>query len=62
MLQWLLRREAIGSQLVIAIHATDRTGEHAYHAWVERDGEFLIGRCDRAAYRPVMIFVQGGGA
>lgn len=64
-LQWMLRREHIASQLVIAIHNTDRVGEHAFHAWVEQGGQIVIGHCDRTAYSPVMILAQSrwnGGA
>lgn len=58
-LQWRLRLSGISSLLMVAFHATDREGEHAFHAWVERDGQILIGACDRASYRPIMIFAQG---
>lgn len=58
-LQWRLRLSGISSLLVIAFHLTDREGEHAFHAWVERDGRFLIGACDRETYRPIMMFAQG---
>lgn len=53
-LQWLLRITGSPSTLVVAMHATDRTGEHSSHAWVEQGGEILIGDCDRDAYRPLL--------
>lgn len=60
--QWLLRRRGIASILVIAVHARDRSTEHGYHAWVEHHGDFVIGDCDRAEYRPIMAYRQDGGA
>jgi len=57
--QWLLRLRGIPSSLIIAIHVSDRTGEHAYHAWVETDGAFVIGHCERSDYRAVMTIDQG---
>lgn len=57
-LQWMLRRERIASDLIIAIHNSDRAGEHAFHAWVEHAGQMVIGHCDRSAYSPVMILTQ----
>ncbi|WP_427966497.1 lasso peptide biosynthesis B2 protein [Altererythrobacter sp.] len=59
-LQWSLRLTGIESQLVLAIHRSDRSSRHAYHAWVENDGGMLIGHCERSEYRPVMIFAQNG--
>lgn len=60
--KWLLDRARIPSRLVVAIHRTDRTGEDAYHAWVELRGEpeeeFVIGHCDRACYQPIMMFTD----
>ncbi|WP_095012040.1 lasso peptide biosynthesis B2 protein [Tsuneonella mangrovi] len=57
--QWLLQALGIPSRLVIAHHRNDRSGEHAFHAWVEHNGAFVTGECDRADYEPVMAFVQG---
>lgn len=57
-LQWLLRREAIGSRLVIAVHKSDRAHRHSFHAWVEVGGELVIGHCDRASYSCVASFDQ----
>ena len=51
---------AIGSTLVLATHKTDRTGEHAFHAWVEIGDIFVIGHCDRDAYRVVMAIDRTG--
>ena len=53
--QWLLRLRGMPASLVFAVHVRDRCGDHAYHAWVECDGEFIIGHCERDDYRPVMI-------
>jgi hypothetical protein len=58
-LQWRLRLSGFPSLLVIAVHRSDRNGQEAFHAWVEREEEILIGQCDRAAYRPIMLFAQG---
>jgi len=55
-LQWMLRAEGIVADLVIAFDIHDRIGKDAYHAWVEMGGDFLIGHCDRAVYRPIMVF------
>lgn len=59
--QWLLRSKRIDSILVIAVHASDRSGEHGFHAWVERRGYIVIGDCDRTEYRPIMAYAQGMG-
>lgn len=56
-LQWLLRREEIGSQLVLAMDRRDRTADHGYHAWVECGGIMLIGACERDNYHVVLGFV-----
>lgn len=56
---WLLRRKNIPLVLVIAMHKFDRTGEHAYHAWVEAGGEMLIGHCERDDYHALMAFGAG---
>lgn len=61
-LHWMLGHVGMPSRLVIAIHRTDRTGQHAYHAWVEQAGYMLIGHCDRSEYREVMAFEQAGAA
>ncbi len=58
--QWLLRLRRQPSTLVLASHRTDRTTEHAFHAWVEIGDYFVIGHCDRAAYRQVLSIDQGG--
>ncbi len=52
-LYWLLGTEGIATQLNVAIHAHDREGDHALHAWLERNGVMLIGDCDREQYRVV---------
>jgi hypothetical protein len=52
--QWLLDREGIPGRLVIAVHRRDRTGEHAFHAWVQCSEEMVIGHCLREDYAPVM--------
>jgi hypothetical protein len=57
--QWMLGLRGVPSTLAIAAHATDRTGEHAFHAWVERQGHFVIGHCDRAAYRALLRLSRG---
>lgn len=59
-LQWILRRNAIASRLVIAIHKTDRQHDHSFHAWVEVGGEMVIGHCDRASYSCMASFDQFG--
>lgn len=66
-LQWMLKRRAIASHLIIAALKPTATAEETasdgkpdpFHAWVERDGNMLIGRCDRAMYAPIMSFSQG---
>ena len=55
-LQWMLRRAGQPSRLVVAVHRTDRTAPHAFHAWVEQGGRMLIGRCERSEYSPVLAF------
>lgn len=57
-MQWMLRLHGISSRLVIAIHRYDRSGDHAYHAWVEIAGVQVIGICDRAQYSSVASFEQ----
>ena len=59
-LQWQLRRAGIPSRLVIAIHRQERSGRHAYHAWIEIGGAMVIGECDRLQYAPVARFDQFG--
>lgn len=56
---WLLRRKPVSYVLVIAMHKVDRSGEHAYHAWVESAGEILIGHCERDDYQAVMVIAAG---
>ena len=58
-LQWRLRLSGIPSDLVIAFHAIDRTSEDGFHAWVEHDGDMVIGHCDREMYHPVMTLSHG---
>lgn len=57
---WLLARRRLAARLVIAVHRHDRSGEHAFHAWVEHGDEIVIGHCDRGEYAAVMTL--GGGA
>lgn len=52
---WLLRPRPLTLLTVIAFSKVDRTGEDAYHAWVECGGEVLIGHCDRSTYQPIMV-------
>lgn len=54
-LGWLLRRRSMPLLTVIAFSKSDRTGDDAYHAWVECGGEMLIGHCDRSTYQPIMV-------
>ncbi|MEP5936802.1 MAG: lasso peptide biosynthesis B2 protein [Erythrobacter sp.] len=59
-LQWALAAEKTPSRLIIAMQndapvAMDEDG-HAFHAWVELGGQFLIGACDRTQYRTVLAF------
>ena len=56
--QWMLRLARLPSSLIIAIHVKDRSGDHAYHAWVEHRGDIIIGQCDRDLYRSMMVFDQ----
>lgn len=56
-LQWMLRRRAIPSRLVIAVAAKSASDPH--HAWTECDGAMLVGACDRDAYRPLLVLAQG---
>lgn len=57
-LQWLMRWHRIPATTVIAFKIGDRSGPDAYHAWVELDGEMLIGQCDRSVYQPIMALVH----
>lgn len=57
-LHWMLRLKGIPAQTVIAFKIGDRSGADAYHAWVELDGEMVIGQCDRMVYQPIMILAQ----
>lgn len=56
-LQWLMRWHRIPATTVIAFKIADRSGADAYHAWVELEGEMLIGQCDRNVYQPIMALV-----
>jgi len=51
---WLLSRRGLDARLVIAVHRQERSGEHAFHAWVEHGDEFVVGHCVREDYAPVM--------
>ena len=42
-LQWMLVREGFPSRLVVARHRDEMAVQHAYHAWVELDGQSLTG-------------------
>ena len=43
-LSWLLRRRRLGHCVVIAVRPPElRDGDHGLHAWVEVDGETVIG-------------------
>lgn len=57
-LHWMLRLRGIPAQTVIAFKIEDRSGADAYHAWVELNGEMVIGQCDRMVYQPIMILAQ----
>ena len=57
--QWMLRQRSMPSQLVIAVHVTDRDTDDGYHAWVQHKGHMIVGRCDPSVYQPVMILSQG---
>lgn len=57
--QWMLRLRSMPSNLVIAVHATDRDTDDGYHAWVEHNGHMVVGRCDPSVYQPLMILSQG---
>ena len=59
-LQWMLRRRGLPSRLVVALAVEG--GVDAHHAWTESGGEMLLGACDRASYRPLMILAQGEAA
>lgn len=61
-LRWLLRRQELTVLTVIAFHRYDRSGEDAYHAWVECGGEILIGHCDRSSYKPIMVLCSDTSA
>lgn len=49
-LQWWLQMAHVPGMLVVAARASAASGD-ALHAWVELDGEFLIGDCERSGYR-----------
>lgn len=57
-LHWLLAERGISSRIAIAIHQTEREADHAYHAWLDHDGEMLVGACDRSQYH--VILTLGG--
>lgn len=57
-LHWILRLRHIPAQTVIAFRIDDRSGPDAYHAWVELNGEMVIGQCDRRIYQPIMMLAQ----
>lgn len=57
-LHWMLRLRRIPALTVIAFKREDRTGADVYHAWVELNGEMVIGHCDRTVYQPIMILTQ----
>lgn len=57
-LGWLLRKRSLPLLTVIAFSKVDRTGEDAYHAWVECNGEMLIGVCERDTYQPIMVLAS----
>lgn len=57
-LQWMLRRRKIASGLFIAVRSGPQRDDDNYHAWVEHDGEMLIGHCDRAQYRPLLAIMS----
>ncbi len=61
-LQWRLRLSGIPSELVVAFHATDRSGDDGFHAWIEHGGQIIIGHCDRTLYRPVLTLSQSSAA
>ncbi|MEZ5688155.1 MAG: lasso peptide biosynthesis B2 protein [Caenibius sp.] len=61
-LQWLMIGAGFPARLVLAVHHSDRKGDHAFHAWVESCGNMVIGHCDRALYRPVLAFDHCGQA
>jgi len=56
--QWMLRRRGSDATLVIAVHAVRRAGDDAFHAWVERAGQMIVGHCERSEYRPVLTLRQ----
>ncbi|RGP41514.1 hypothetical protein BPTFM16_01820 [Altererythrobacter insulae] len=57
-LQWLLSQQPVSSCLVIAVHRQTVDDGHGLHAWVESQGEMLIGHCNKADYRSIAIFEQ----
>jgi hypothetical protein len=55
-LQWLLIRERIPSRLVIAMEKEGLETGDAFHAWIELNGEMLIGACAPMRYRTLLTF------
>ena len=55
-LHWMLRRIGEEGELVVAIHRTERSRKHSYHAWLEAGGMMLVGACDREDYQELMRF------
>ena len=55
-LQWLLVKGNASSRLVIAMKGEGAKEPDGFHAWVELDGEMLIGECDSSQYRTLMTF------
>jgi Transglutaminase-like superfamily len=55
-LHWMLRLRQRPSQLVIAtLPGTDRGGLDSLHAWIEVDGEVLLGKLDQP-FQPLIRF------
>lgn len=61
-LHWMLRRIGEEGELVVAIHRTERSKQHSYHAWLEAGGVMLVGACERDDYRELMRFAYGRSA
>lgn len=54
-MQWLMHRRYLPSQLVIAVHKKGQPpGGDRFHAYVILGDHFLIGECDLAHYRPLL--------
>ena len=56
-LQWMLRRRAIASRLIVA-RSHEKGNRDEWHAWVEHGEEIVIGHCDRDDYRAMLIFTS----